>query len=102
MFSDMLFHVLLAASLVSVLASADQTPLVQSAGTEFSMTDFAQLSLDEFPSHKIRVKSTPKLCEDESIAASYSGYLDIGALSGVAPNRRTRQAPLLLVVRIEK
>jgi hypothetical protein len=66
-------------SFVIVLVLSQQTTLVAPSETILSYDFFTQLSHPEFPSHKIRVKrNSDSLCEDEQVAAGYSGYLDIG------------------------
>jgi hypothetical protein len=81
MFSDIFIRLFLVSALYQVLVSADQKPLLSIPEAELSATEFTALSLDEFPSHSIRIKKTPALCEDEKVAASYSGYLDVGMIS---------------------
>jgi hypothetical protein len=61
------------------LVVAQQTALTAPAGTLISSESLSVLSHPKFPSHKIRVKRNT-LCEDEKVAAGYSGYLDIGSL----------------------
>jgi len=60
------------------LVRAQQNALVAPAETRIASESMTVLSHPHFPSHKIRVKRNT-LCEDEKVAAGYSGYLDIGA-----------------------
>ena len=80
-FSAIFIRFFLASSLFLTLVSADQKPLLSFPDADLSVAEYTAISLDEFPSHSIRIKKTPALCEDEKIAASYSGYLDVGVPS---------------------
>jgi hypothetical protein len=59
------------------LVSAQQNALIAPAETHITSESLTVLSHPQFPSHKVRVKRNT-LCEDEMVAAGYSGYLDIG------------------------
>jgi hypothetical protein len=59
------------------LVSAQQNALIAPAETRITSESLTVLSHPQFPLHKVRVKRNT-LCEDEKVAAGYSGYLDIG------------------------
>lgn len=59
------------------LVTAQQNALVAPGETRITSESMTLLSNPQFPSHKVRVKRNT-LCEDEKVAAGYSGYLDIG------------------------
>ena len=59
------------------LVTAQQNALIVPAETRITSESMTLLSHPQFPLHKVRVKRNT-LCEDEKVAAGYSGYLDIG------------------------
>jgi carboxypeptidase C (cathepsin A) len=84
-----LIGIFLSLSSVIVLVFSQQITLVAPTETILSYDFFTQFTHPDFPSHKIRVKrNSQSLCEDEKVAAGYSGYLDIGKFS----------SPLILLI----